>query len=148
MVNMKRICTTINIQASPEDVWEVLADIEEYPAWNPFITRINGKLRVGEPLKVEYETNSSFKVKLKTLVLNTEVNKEIRWMGHFWMNGLLNCEHLFRIEELEDGNVHFINCEKFTGPLVPLFMYLLEEDMNNGFKTMNEHLKRMAEKRR
>ena len=145
---MKRICTTINIQASPEDVWEILSNITEYHTWNPFITRVSGKLQAGELLEMEFKTSNSFKINLKPVVLNTEVNREIRWLGHFWVNGLLDGEHLFRIEEMEDGSVHFINCEKFTGLLVPLFMYLIKEDTENGFKAMNEQLKRMAEKRK
>ncbi len=145
---MKRICTTINIQAAPEDVWEVLSDIKEYQTWNPFITRASGKLQVGEVLEVDFKTSNSLKINLKPVILNSEVNREIRWKGQFWVKGLLDGEHLFRIEEMEDGSVHFINCEKFTGLLVPLFMYLIEEDTENGFKAMNEQLRIMAEKKR
>jgi len=145
---MKRICTTINIQALPKDVWEVLADLKEYHAWNPFITHVSGKLQIGELLEVQFKTNDSLKINLKPVVLNTEVNREIRWKGQFWVKGLLDGEHLFRIEEMEDGSVHFINCEKFTGLLVPLFMYLIKEDTENGFNAMNEQLKIIAEKRK
>lgn len=144
---MRRICTTVNIEASSIDVWEILSDLKEYQTWNPFINRAYGKLRSGEILDVGF-TVASFKINLKPVVLNVEINREIRWRGYFLVKGLFDGEHLFRIEEMEDGRVHFINCEKFTGLLVPLFMYLIEKDTENGFNAMNEQLKKKAEKKK
>ncbi len=144
---MKRICTTVDIEASPSDVWEILSDLKEYQSWNPFIVKVHGKLQTGEKLDVSLKV-SNLIFDLKPLVLNTETNKEIRWKGHFLLNGLFDGEHIFRIEEMEDGNIHFINCEKFTGVLVPLFMYLIKRNTENGFNAMNEQLKKMAEKKK
>ncbi len=144
---MKRICTTVDIEASPSDVWEILSDLKEYQDWNPFIVKVYGKLQTGEKLDVSLKV-SNLIFDLKPLVLNTETNKEIRWKGHFLINGLFDGEHIFRIEEMEDGNIHFINCEKFTGMLVPLFMYLIKRNTENGFNAMNEQLKKMAEKKK
>ncbi|MBC7085337.1 MAG: SRPBCC domain-containing protein [Methanomethylovorans sp.] len=144
---MKRICTTINIQASPKDVWDVLTDFEEYPHWNPVIYRISGKLQPGEILDMEFKNRNYFKINLKPLIMNIEVNREIRWKEQFWIKGFLEGEHLFRIEEMADGSVHFINCEKFSGILMPLFLYVIEKDMENSFNIMNEQLKKMCEKR-
>lgn len=144
---MERICTTVDIEASPGDVWGILSDVEEYHKWNPFITRIRGKLQAGEKLDVSMKV-ASFMFYFKPLLLNAETNKEMRWKGHFLIKGLFDGEHLFRIEEMEDGNVHFINCEKFTGVLVPLFMYLIKKDTKNGFTAMNEQLKNITEKKR
>ena len=49
---MKTLHTAIEIAASPEDVWAVLADLDNYPHWNPFIPRIAGTLAAGERLEV------------------------------------------------------------------------------------------------
>lgn len=144
---MKRICTTVDIEASPDDVWRILSDVEDYQKWNPFIKRIHGKLQGGEKLDVRMKL-ASFMFHLKPLVLNIEINKEIRWKGHFLIKGLFDGDHLFRIEEMENGNVHFINCEKFTGVLVPLFMFLIKKDTEKGFNAMNEQLKKVTEKKR
>ncbi|WP_370573874.1 SRPBCC family protein [Methanomethylovorans sp.] len=144
---MRRICTTVNIEASSQDVWEILADLNEYQTWNPFIVRVFGKPQPGEKLDVRLKV-ASLSFDLKPMVLIAEINREIRWRGYFLVKGLFDGEHLFRIEEMEDGSVHFINCEKFTGVLVPLFMYLIKKDTENGFNAMNEQLKKMAEKRK
>lgn len=145
---MKRICTTTDIEASAKDVWEILCDFKEYHNWNPFIISISGKLKAGEVLDAKFKTNNSFGFNLKPLVLNVEENKEIRWKGHFLIMGLFDGEHMLRIEEKENGNVHFINCEKFTGVLAPVLMFLRKRDTEKGFIAMNEQLKKRAQKKK
>jgi len=41
---MKKIETEIIINTTPERVWEILIDFENYPNWNPFIRAIVGDL--------------------------------------------------------------------------------------------------------
>lgn len=38
--------TQISIQATPQQVWNVLMDVEQYPEWNPFVKKLVGKLAV------------------------------------------------------------------------------------------------------
>lgn len=45
---MKELCTEIEIQASPERVWQALTNLDKYPEWNPFIHHAVGKAKVGE----------------------------------------------------------------------------------------------------
>lgn len=41
---MKEIVTAINnINASAANLWQVLTDFKNYPAWNPVIKKITGK---------------------------------------------------------------------------------------------------------
>ena len=49
---MKELHSEIEIAASPERVWDILADFAAYPRWNPFIRHISGELEVGERLEV------------------------------------------------------------------------------------------------
>lgn len=46
------ISTTIDIEASPRAVWDVLIDFTAYPDWNPFMDRIEGTAEVGAKLVV------------------------------------------------------------------------------------------------
>ena len=45
------------IDASPEDIWRVLVDVERWPEWTPSITRLEkldpGDLRVGQRVRIE-----------------------------------------------------------------------------------------------
>ncbi|HVD10636.1 MAG TPA: hypothetical protein VNB88_08330, partial [Gaiellaceae bacterium] len=53
-------------------------------------------------------------------------------------------EHSFSIERIDDSRVRFVQAERFTGVLVPLFGKSLEKT-RRGFTAMNEALKRRAE---
>ena len=51
---MKELCTEIDIQASPEKVWQVLTNLEKYPEWNPFIHHAIGSAKVGEKVDITF----------------------------------------------------------------------------------------------
>ena len=55
---MKELRTEIVIQASPENVWKILTDLENYPRWNPFIRHAIGKAEVGETVDIDFEPDS------------------------------------------------------------------------------------------
>ena len=42
---MRGLTTEIEFDGTPEEAWEVLADLPAYAEWNPFVTRIEGELR-------------------------------------------------------------------------------------------------------
>ncbi len=143
---MKQMSSEIEINASPEQVWQVLTDFSALPDWNPFIRSIEGDLNVGDRLKVYIKASKGMGMSFRPTVLRAEPNRELRWIGRLMMPGLMDGEHSFIIEPLEDNHVRFIQSESFTGVLVP-FMSALGVFKNAliGFDEMNQALKRRAE---
>ena len=41
---------TRSIKASPTQVWGVIVDFDDYPEWNPFVTRCASELTPGAPI--------------------------------------------------------------------------------------------------
>ncbi len=139
---MKQITSEIQIEASPARVRELLTDFPSFPEWNPFIRKASGKPKEGERLEVKIGSGKSMTFKPK--VLKAEPGRELRWLGRVFIPGLFDGEHRFTIEQLDENRVRFVQSERFTGLLVPLFRGL-ENDALRGFEEMNRALKERAE---
>ena len=46
------VSTTIEIAATPENVWAVLADLANYPKWHPVYLGVTGQLAAGSTLTI------------------------------------------------------------------------------------------------
>jgi hypothetical protein len=137
--------TEIEINASAEEVWHHLTDLESYPEWNPFILRASGEVKYQGILNVFIQPPGSQGMTFTPTVLKAEPNREFRWLGKFLLPKLLDAEHIFYIQELEKNKVKFYHSEFFSGLLVPLFKGSLESSSLAGFKAMNEALKTRSE---
>ena len=137
--------TEIEIEASPERVWEILTDFAAYSTWNPFIPRISGSASVGSRLDVQLQPPSGRGMRLHPAVLAAVPSHELRWMGHTGVPGLFDGEHRFRIEPLGPDRVRFVQEERFTGLLAPLVLRFIERGTRQGFEAMNLALKARAE---
>jgi uncharacterized protein YndB with AHSA1/START domain len=70
------------IHAPAERVWEVLADLEAYPDWNPIFSRVHGDLRGGERLDLTL-TGDHRDDALRTvsaIVLEVRRHRSFRWL--------------------------------------------------------------------
>lgn len=139
----KEIKTTIIINANPKKVWEILTNQNEYPNWNPFIKRLEGKLKVGEQLKAIIQPVDSSKMTFKPTVLECEENKILKWKGKFIMSGIFDGTHIFEIIDNKNGTTTFRQSEIFEGILVRFFNL---GNTKKGFEKMNTELKKRSEK--
>ncbi|OUL32083.1 SRPBCC domain-containing protein [Nostoc sp. 106C] len=140
-----KIYTEIEIQASDEQVWNLLTDFASFPRWNLFIRQINGSLIEGAQLTVYFQPPGKNIMTFRPTVITVEPNRKLRWLGHFLIPGLLTGEHSFIIETLASDLVRFIQQESFHGLLVPLLARRLNIDVRQGFEAMNQTLKTKAE---
>ncbi len=144
---MKQIRSEMEVQATPERVWQVLTDLASFPDWNPFIRSALGELREGARLKIRIHPPGGMGMTFKPTVIKLEPPTELRWSGRFLMPGLFDGEHFFMIEPTEEGRVRFIQGEWFTGAMVPMFdlMGALGKTLK-GFEEMNQALRYRAER--
>jgi hypothetical protein len=116
----KTLETAIEIEAPPARVWRVLSDFAAYPAWNPFIRRIEGDARPGARLTVVIQPVGGRGMTFRPTVLVAEPERELRWLGRLVVAGLFDGEHGFRLEARGAGGTRFVQREVFRGLLVPL----------------------------
>jgi hypothetical protein len=136
---MRTLEHSIDIPAPVDEVWEVLSATGEYAAWNPFITRLDGRLALGERLVVTIRPRDK-SMTFKPTVVAVEPARLVRWQGRVGVRGIFDGEHELRLEPMPGGGTRFTQHETFTGVLVP-FMRSVLEDTLRGFTAMNEALR-------
>jgi len=141
----KQISTQIEINATPDKVWNILMNFEAYAEWNPFIKSISGEAIVGKHIKASIQPPDAMVMAVKPMVLANNKNTEFRWLGKLLFKGLFDGEHIFQLIDNNDGSTTFIQSEKFEGILVSLFSKMLDVNTVNGFNMMNRALKQKAE---
>ncbi|MEC4048377.1 SRPBCC domain-containing protein [Flavobacterium sp. SUN046] len=141
----KVITTQITIDTTPNYVWKVLTDFNEYPRWNPFIKEISGEVAKGNTIKVLIQPINSKPMLFKPLVLEYIKEKEFRWIGKLFVSGLFDGEHKFELIDNSNGTTTLIHSEKFKGLLVPLLSKQLDNTTKKGFEAMNRKLKELCE---
>jgi hypothetical protein len=141
----KQLRTEIEIDATPERVWQILTDFDAYPDWNPFITRISGTANVGQRLTNRMQPPGGRAVTFRPTVLEADPGRRLRWLGHLLVPGIFDGEHSFTIQPLGERWVRLVQEEQFRGILVPLFVRSLDRHTLAGFQELNQALKRRAE---
>ena len=136
----------IEIDATADAVWAVLADTAAYADWNPFLRKLDGELRVGERLEVRIAPPGGRPMTFKPVVLAAEPGQQLRWLGRLLVPGVFDGEHSFSLEPLDSGRTRFVQAERFSGVLVPILGKSLGKTQL-GFEQMNEALKRRVEAR-
>jgi hypothetical protein len=140
----KTLRTQIEISASKEKVWGILADFPAYPLWNPFIKSIEGEARTGTKLDVRMQPPGARRITLHPRVLSAVPGRELTWLGHLLVPGIFDGEHRFLIHERDGNTVTFVQEELFKGALVSITGRMLERT-RVGFENMNQALKKRAE---
>jgi hypothetical protein len=141
----KQLITSIEIDAPPNVIWEILTEFDRFELWNPFIRSIDGTAVPGTKLKVKVQPPEGNVMTFQSMVLVADPGKELRWLGRVIFPGIFDGEHSFQIEPLSDRRVRFVHSEKFSGLLVPFFWQSLDTQTRRGFEAMNQALKLRSE---
>ena len=137
-----RPCTlqaSVEIDATPAQVWAVLTDLSRYPDWNPFIVSSHGQLAVGATLTNRMHDATGDTTFTPTVEV-VEPGRELRWIGRVGPGGIFDGEHTFTIEQIRPGVVLFTQREDFTGVAVPFYEHWLHADTLPMFRAMDAAL--------
>ncbi len=114
------ILTTIEIAAPPSSAWAVLTDPNDYPAWNPMIAGLRGRLVRGGVIE-NIEGYGAGRTIIWPTVLVADRDRELRWRGHLWgIPGLFIGEHYLLLRPTPRGTL-FTQGEHLSGALLWLF---------------------------
>ena len=136
--------TETEVNATPDEVWKVLADRDAYPEWNPFIVSSTGELKVGDTITNVLKDTTGKETTFTPELLAADPGKELRWIGKVGFGGIFDGEHAFRIEPLDGGRSRLIQEEKFRGVAVPFMAGWLNDKIKPQFDAMNHALAERA----
>ena len=135
--------TTIDIDATPGQVWQILTDLESYADWSPFIVEAAGTVRVGERLKNRMQSPGRKAMTFRPKVTVVDPGRTFEWLGYLGLPGLFDGRHRFELEPIASGT-RVMQSESFRGILVRLLRKSLDTSTRAGFETMNEALAERA----
>ena len=130
----------IEIDASPQVVWEVLTRFENWPSWNPDVKSMSfdGPLAPGS----EFRWKAGPGTIVSTLD-RIEPPRHIAWRGRTLT---INAYHECWLEP-SDGGTHVRTEESFSGLLVRLLRGSLQKTLDKSLQDGLQHLKHEAERR-
>ncbi len=137
------INATIEIAATPEHVWAVLADLASYPQWHPVFRAATGQLAAGSKITLTTThpvTDRTMTAKVKVLVADPAT--ELRWVSNI---GVMRSERRFTLTP--DGGGTLL---RQTGTYQGLFARFPAKTMTviqSTFEAINQAIKRQAEAR-
>jgi hypothetical protein len=145
VVVARTLVTEIDINGSPQQVWQVLTDLAAYREWNPFILEAAGRPEAGERLTLSMRNVGGRTMTLRPTVTEARGGELLRWVGHLMVRGILDVEHSFVLERRGEGATRLVQQERFGGVLVPFIERSLDRGTLPAFALMNEALKRRVE---
>lgn len=135
--------TEVLIDRPPVDVWKVVSDSAAYPAWNPFITRVDGDFKEGATVRIVLGAAPDSVVFRPTILLVRPAHA-LCWRGSLWIRGIFDGEHCIRLAAIA-GGTRLEQTERFSGLLVGKLTQDVVEDTRRQFQAMNSALKKRVE---
>lgn len=143
-----RIETTIDIDATADEIWDVLVDLDRYADWNPFVVRASGHVAVGERLDVDITPPGGRRSRFRPVVTEVDPHRSFEWLGRLPVPGMFQGRHRFELSPLGDGATRLIHSEDFRGLLVRALRRSLDTGAREGFVAMNRALADRVDLRR
>ena len=140
---MRTISASIDIAAPPDEVWAVLADLNSYRQWNPFIQSASGQLAEGATLTLRLVPAEGRPMTFRPRVLVAKPGVMLRWIGRLIVPGIFDGTHQFALED-RAGSTHLTQSETFSGILIPFTTRTITRT-ETDFRNLNQALKQRVE---
>jgi hypothetical protein len=140
--------TSVDIDAGPELVWEVVTDVAAYPEWTPILAGAKGTFGGEDPMVITFPPltpllRTRVPVRVLEVTPGRRLRFRLRW-ARLGIPGLLDTEHTITLTD-HDGGVRLWLEMRLQGLLLPLLMRRLNRDRATAFGPMSAALKERIE---
>jgi len=135
----------IRIAAPAARAWEVLSDTGAYRDWNPFVTRFDGELRAGARVGVELSIPGRSPQQMRPRIVEVTPGSSFAWRGSVGPRGIFDGHHRFALLPVDDDASEFVQSERLSGLLVPMFKGMLAGPTPAAFAAFNDALRERVE---
>lgn len=134
----------VGIQAPADAIWEVLQDIEAWPAWNPIYPKAKGTLGYGKPLELTLALPGVPPREIVATVTDWTPDRQLLW-STVMMGGWVKTTRFIDIDPLTENGCIVVIGEGLDGFLSARAARKFGNAMYAGFEAMGEALKARAE---
>lgn len=131
----------IRIEATPEVIWTVLADVGDWPSWSTLYPKASGTLRLGTDLTLGIGVPGMPVLTGTARVEECVPGRRLVFLTAGPLGGLFSGKRYFSIEATDDGSCVVCDGEVITGP-GGVVSRAFPGRVYNGLKALNEGLKR------
>lgn len=135
----------VDIDATPETVWRVLTDFDQYEQWNPLAVRCQTSLVPGEPIDMWVRLGPGPLRKQREWVRTNTPGREFSYQMKPIGLGLLRSLRTQSLTELEGNRTRYTAHFEVRGWLQPVVRLLLGRALRRGFDGVASGLKTRAE---
>ena len=139
------LTSSIDIEAPLDRVWAILADLAAYPEWNPFTTRVEGTLAVGEKLRLQVILGGKPQERTH-IVSRVEPNVALCWTIRTKQPWLIRGERCKTLEALPGGRTRYKNDEHVQGLLSTPIAWGYGPQVQEGLDATGRALQARAER--
>jgi hypothetical protein len=133
----------LGVQVPPEVVWEIIADVPGWAAWNPLYPQAAGRIGYGELLTLTLALPDQPARVITPRIVDWAPQEAVHWRLSM-MGGLVSSIRYLEIEPVGDGGCIFSNGEIFSGLLGPRVVRPMRRAIKQGFTAMGEAVRDRA----
>jgi hypothetical protein len=144
---VREIKTEVYLSSTPEQVWKVLTNFNDWKSWNPTITLAEGKPSIGTKLNITINGSGKGDSNYQPIVLASSAPFLFRWRAKMVANFVFQNDRVFELTS-KDGGTLLIHKEEFSGLMVPMMWNMFQEFVGPTLEKMNESLKLKLENKK
>jgi hypothetical protein len=138
---------TVDIDAPPGRVWEILVDFPNYGSWNRFCPGIECSGELGSKVVMDVRFPGQKPIRQVEVLNVLEPPRRIAWGVIMGSRLVMVANRYQTLEPIGQGRTRYTTIDYMSGLIAPIVKALYAEKVRAGFQLAADGLKEYAERR-